>query len=148
VLPCAKIAARTSSQAISTDKKPAVPSQHAAILIVEDEANLRQAVVKMFRKTGFEVFEAEDGHSAIDVLREHGSGIDVILLDMTLPGPGGREIVAEATKVKPDITVILTSAYSQEMIEGSLAAPQIRGFIRKPFSFVDLLKIIQSSLSH
>jgi CheY-like chemotaxis protein len=146
-LPCAETAAYTSSQVIATGGELAVPSQHVAILVVEDEATLRQPVIKMLRNTGFEVFEAADGTSAIDLLREHGRRIDAILLDMTLPGPGGREIVAEAANVKPEIRVILTSAYSHEIIDGSMTAPQIRGFIRKPFKLVDLLKTIRSSLS-
>jgi PAS domain S-box-containing protein len=147
LLPCAKTAAHTTGQAISGDVRPAVPSQDAAILVVEDEAALRAAVVKILQKGGFEVFEASDGNSAIDVFREHGRRIAGILLDMTVPGAGGREIVAEAAKLKPEIRVVLTSAYSQEMIQGSITAPQIWGFIRKPFKSVDLLEIIRSSLS-
>jgi DNA-binding NtrC family response regulator len=125
----------------------AVQTQICALLVVEDEEYLRQAIVKMLRKTGFQVFEAADGTSAIDLLRAHGAGIEAILLDMTLPGPSSREIVAEAANVKPDIRVILTSAYSQEMIEGSVSAPQIRSFIRKPFQFEDLLKTLRNSLA-
>jgi PAS domain S-box-containing protein len=146
-LPCAKTAACPGSQAISTNGKLTVPSQHAAILVVEDEAHLRRAVVKMLRKRGFEVYEAADGDAAIDLFREHGRGIDAILLDMTLPGAGGREIVAEAARLKPEIRVILTSAYSHEIIEGSITAPQISDFIRKPFKFEDLLKILRNALS-
>jgi two-component system, cell cycle sensor histidine kinase and response regulator CckA len=112
LLPCAKTAAAKSSQAISTHGNPTVTSQHAAILVVEDEANLRQAVIKMLRNIGFEVFQAADGNSAIDLFREHGRRIDAILLDMTLPGPSGHEIIAEAAKLKPEIRVISTSAYS------------------------------------
>jgi CheY-like chemotaxis protein len=147
LLPCVKTAAHTTGQAISGDVRPAVRPQDAAILVVEDEAALRAGVVKMLRKSGLEVFEASDGNSAIDVIREHGRRIEGILLDMTVPGAGGREIVAEAAKFKPEIRVVLTSAFSQEMIEGSITAPQIYGFIRKPFKFVDLLEIIRSSLS-
>jgi CheY-like chemotaxis protein len=146
-LPCTETAADTGSQAIAAAGELTVPSQHAAILVVEDETSLRQPIVKMLRKTGFEVFEAADGTSAIDLFRKHGRRIDAILLDMTLPGPYGPEIVAEAAKLKPEIRVILTSAYSHEMIEGSMTAPQICGFIRKPFKLIDLLKIIRSSLS-
>jgi PAS domain S-box-containing protein len=145
-LPCGETAANASGQTIAGGDLT-VASQHAAILVVEDETNLRQPVVKLLRKAGFEVFEAADGTSAIDLFREHGRGIDAILLDMTLPGASAREIVAEVAKLKPDIRVILTSAYSQEMIEGSVSAPQIRGFIRKPFRLGELLKIIGSSLS-
>jgi CheY-like chemotaxis protein len=85
--------------------------------------------------------------------REHARRIEVILLDMTLPGPGGREIVAEAVRLKPGIRVILTSAYSHEIVEGSMTAPKIRGFmkirgfIRQPVRFVDLLQTLRSSLS-
>jgi hypothetical protein len=43
--------------------------------------------------------------------------------------------------------VILTSAYSQEAIAGAMSPPQIRGFIRKPFQFADLLQMLRSSLS-
>jgi two-component system, cell cycle sensor histidine kinase and response regulator CckA len=109
---------------------------------VEDEAPLRRSVAIMLRKSGFEVFEAADGSSAIDLLRANGREIDVILLDMTIPGPSSREVVVEAVKVRPDISVILTSAYSREMIAGAIDAPQIRDFIRKPYKFGDLLQTL------
>jgi PAS domain S-box-containing protein len=146
-LPCAESTASGRNHALAVGKEPAAPAQHTTILVVEDETTLRQPVVKMLQKTGFEVFEAMDGYAAIDLLQKHARRIDVVLLDLTLPGPGGREIVAEAAKLKPEIKVILTSAYSLEMIEGSIPAPQVRGFIRKPFRLVDLSKIIRSSLS-
>ena len=65
--------------------------------------HLRQAVAKMLRKSGFEVFEAANGSSAIDLLRANGGKIDVILLDMTIPGASSDEVVAEAAKARPDI---------------------------------------------
>jgi DNA-binding NtrC family response regulator len=129
------------------DAELAVPSQHGTVLVVEDEAPLRRAIVQMLRKTGFEIFEAADGSSAIDLLRTGGSKMDVILLDMTLPGAATREIVAEAANAKPNIKVILTSAYSRETIAGAIDEPQIYSFIRKPFQIGNLLKLIRSSLS-
>ena len=116
------------------------------VLIVEDEGHLRQAVAKMLRKVGYEVFEAADGSSAIDLLRAAGGKIDVILLDMTLPGASSYEIIAQAANAKPDIRIILTSAYSQEMIADAMRAPQVRSFIRKPFRFGELLNTLRSSL--
>jgi PAS domain S-box-containing protein len=124
-----------------------VPAQHGTVLVVEDEGHLRQAIVKMLRKTGLEVFEVGDGSSAIDFLRTDGGKIDLILLDMTMPGAPIHEILAQAANVKPDIRVVLTSAYGQETIAGVMNQPQIRSFIRKPFRFEDLLKTIRSSLS-
>jgi len=73
--------------------------------------------------------------------------IDAVLLDMTIPGAPSREVVAEAARVQPDIRVILTSAYSHEMIAGSIDAPQIRGFVRKPFQLGDLVKTLRNALA-
>jgi CheY-like chemotaxis protein len=146
LLPCAEATADSSGPAMSAVRELATPSRHGTVLVVEDEHHLRQAVVNMLRKTGFEVFEAADGSSAIDLLRVNGGKIDVMLLDMTIPGASSHEVVAEAANAKPNIKVILTSAYSQEMMAGAMSPPQIRSFIRKPFRLEDLLNTLRSSL--
>jgi len=145
LLPCANTTAAESGRLIS-GAQMAIPSQRRTVLVVEDEDHLRQAIVKMLRKTGFEVFEAAEGSSAIKLLRGDGCKIDVVLLDMTMPGASCHEIVAETVNAKPDIKVIFTSAYSQEMIASSTSAPQIHSFIRKPFQFGDLLETLRNSL--
>jgi CheY-like chemotaxis protein len=122
-------------------------TRNSVVLIVEDEDALREAVAKMLRKTGFEVIEAADGSSAIDLLRANRGKIDAILLDMTIPGASSQDVVAEAATSAPDTRVILTSAYNKEMFAGATTAPQIRCFIRKPFQFEDLVKAIRSALS-
>ena len=101
----------------------------------------------MLRKKGFEVLEAANGSAAIDLLRANGGKIDVMLLDMTIPGASSHEVVAEAAKAQPDIKVILTSAYSQEMLTPPLSASQIRGFIRKPFQLGDLVQTLQNAVA-
>jgi DNA-binding NarL/FixJ family response regulator len=70
-----------------------------------------------------------------------------MLLDMTIPGASSDEVAAEATKVWPDIRVILTSAYSQEMLTHHVSASQIRVFIRKPFLLGDLEQTLRNSLA-
>jgi DNA-binding NtrC family response regulator len=100
----------------------------------------------MLRKTGFEVIEAADGSSAIDLLRANRGKIDAILLDMTIPGASSQDVVAEAATSAPDARVILTSADSREMFAGASAEPQIRSFIRKPFQLADLMKTIRHAL--
>jgi nitrogen-specific signal transduction histidine kinase/CheY-like chemotaxis protein len=127
--------------------KVVVPTQHGTVLVVEDEDVLRQAVVKMLRKTGFEVFEAADGASAIARLHADGLRVDVMLLDLTIPGASHHEVIAEAAKAKPNMAVILTSAYSQEVIAGEMSSLPIRSFIRKPFQFGDLLNALRNALS-
>jgi PAS domain S-box-containing protein len=147
LLPCAEVTAGLNAPTLSGVGEWAAGSQHGTVLVVEDEGQLRQAVVKMLRKVGFEVIEASDGSSATDHLRAEGAEIDVILLDMTIPGVSIHEVVAEAAKVKPNVRVILTSAYSQEMMAGAISTQQIRGFIRKPYQFGDLVNALRTSLS-
>ena len=122
-------------------------SEPAAVLVVEDEELLRQAVAKVLRKSGFEVLEAANGTAANDILRMNGSRIDLTLLDMTFPGPSMHEVIAAYVKARPDAKVILTSAYSEEIARASTSVPQIRGFIRKPFRLADLVKTLRDTLS-
>jgi DNA-binding NarL/FixJ family response regulator len=95
---------------------------------------------------GFNVLQAGDGTTAANLLRAHGVEISVMLLDMTLPGPSIDEIIAVAAEARPDIKVIMTSAFSEEMVMAAATAPQIRGFLRKPFRFEDLFRTLRSSL--
>jgi CheY-like chemotaxis protein len=145
LLPCAETTADASSDPFSRSGEAARPFQAFTVLVVEDEDPLRQGVVKMLRKTGFEVLEAANGSAAIELLRANRGKIDVILLDMTIPGPSSHEVVAEAAQARPDAMVVLTSAYSQEMLTPPMSAPQIYGFIRKPYQLDDLVKKLQSA---
>lgn len=147
LLPAARTAAGQTGQATLAPGETTNSFHGATLLIVEDEDMLRRATGKMLRKTGFEVWEAADGHSAIQLLRANGRQIDLILLDMTIPGASSHEVIAEASKVRPDVRVILTSAYSREMIASAMTAPQIRDFIRKPFQLPALVKTLRNTLS-
>lgn len=147
LLPCAETTTSAAREALSSIDRLENPIQHGTVLVVEDESALRQAVVKTLQKDGFEVFEAAEGSSAIDLLRVNGGEIDLILLDMTMPGVPSSEVLAEAAKVRPDIKVILTSAYSEEMIRSSMSASQSWRFIRKPFQLRDLVEMLRNALS-
>jgi CheY-like chemotaxis protein len=123
------------------------PANHdITVLVVDDEDPLRQSVVRMLRKKGFTVLEAGNGSSAVNILRGSRGKIDLVLLDMTIPGASSAEILAEAARTRPEARVILTSAYSQNMLKLPMNGHQIRGFIRKPFQFSDLLKTLCNTL--
>jgi len=115
--------------------------------VVEDDALLRSAVSSGLRKKGFDVIEATDGTSAIQLIRADQQEFNVILLDITLPGASSLEVFQEARLAHPDLEVIFTSAYSRETSEASLAGLRIERFIRKPFQLVDLMGILQDALS-
>jgi CheY-like chemotaxis protein len=146
LLPPAETMAGDADRGIAgkTDLAGQIP--HASVLVVEDEDYLRQAVVKTLHRAGIRVFEAGDGSTAIELLRTNAGNVDLILLDMTIPGASSAEVMSEAGKSCPQTGVILTSAYSAEMLADTLRKPQIRCFIRKPFRLADLMGTIQDAL--
>jgi len=120
----------------------------ATVLVVEDEAPLRLAVKKLLGKAGFTVLEAADGSEAVTLLNSTASRIDLVFLDMTIPGCSSHEVLREAVESWPQVKIILTSAFSKEIANESLSGPQVCGFVRKPFQFGTLLstlRIVQSS---
>lgn len=147
LLPCAGVAPQLrAEQAIPVDDA-ASPARRATVLIVDDEDQLRLAVAKMLRKSGLEAFEAADGSAAIDLLRARGGEIDLILLDLTIPGRSSNEVLAQAAIARPDdMRVILASAYSEEVAKPMMHAPVVRGFIRKPFELAELLQKVRTVL--
>jgi len=125
---------------------PAPQSRAATVLVVEDEDPLRQAVVKMLRKKGLFVIEAQDGTTAIETIREHQNPIDFILLDITLPGAPSWEVFREARRLKPLARVIATSAYPEERANALLQGRPV-SFLRKPYRVADLTEIIDRACS-
>jgi len=116
------------------------------MLLVEDEEVLRLAVSKALRKRGFSVLEACDGSEAMDLIRARANDIDVVLLDVTLPGISTREILEEAARIRPGLKVILTSAYGKETVSSFLGL-RVERFIRKPFQLAELVDELQNALS-
>jgi DNA-binding NtrC family response regulator len=115
--------------------------------VVEDEQLLRHAVSMALRKKGFSVLEASDGSAAMDLIGACADDLDVVLLDVTLPGVSSREILEQAGRIRPGLKVILTSAYSKESVSHSFAGLPVERFIRKPFQVAHLERLLRDALS-
>jgi two-component system, cell cycle sensor histidine kinase and response regulator CckA len=118
----------------------------ATILVVEDEAALRQAVSKALRNKGLSVIEAGDGSTALEVIRVQEYPIDIVLLDMSLPGNPSREVFEEAQRVNPEMNVIVTSAFNKDFVEETLRK-RVEHFIRKPYMLSDLIGLVRQGLT-
>jgi signal transduction histidine kinase len=147
LLPSEGTGARLTCQTVGGKDQELHRSSEATVLLVEDEAPLRLAVKKMLGKAGFTVVEAGDGSEAVKLLHSKAARIDLLILDITLPGCSSHEVLREAVERWPQIKVILTSAYSEEMARASLTASQVRGFVRKPFPLSTLLSTLRNALS-
>jgi DNA-binding NtrC family response regulator len=114
---------------------------------VEDEEVLRRAVSKALRIKGFSVMEAQDGSVAMEQMRNHKNDIDVILLDVTLPGTSSKEVFEEAQRMRANIKVVLTSAYDRKTVDALFPGLQITQFIRKPFQLDELIGTLRDALA-
>ncbi|MFL6354185.1 MAG: PAS domain S-box protein [Bryobacteraceae bacterium] len=146
LLPCAEPEAHSDDARVLHGEESASPARRISILLVEDEELLRVAIAKMLRKWGLEAFEAASGSAAIDFLRARGGRIDLILLDLTIPGASSQNVLDEAAVAQPNAKVVLTSAFSEEVAKPLMRAPLVCGFIRKPFKTADLVQQLRSVL--
>jgi PAS domain S-box-containing protein len=140
-----------SSEAQNTITSSGADRSHArtngTVLVVEDEEVLRLAVSKGLRRRGFSVIEAKDGSVAMNLMRTHIDEIDVILLDLTLPGASSREVFEEAKRMRTNLKVVLTSAYDRRTVDASFPGLRLMQFIRKPFQLDDLAGTLRDALA-
>ena len=113
------------------------------ILMVEDEELLRVPVAKMLRRRGFVVLETADGKTAVDQFQRRAREIDVVLLDMTLPGLSGADAMALMILIRPDIKVVFTSAYDRELAMATLRSQRPAAYIRKPYTCSQLAELLR-----
>jgi two-component system cell cycle sensor histidine kinase/response regulator CckA len=102
----------------------------------------------MLRKRGFCVVEAGDGRSGVDLFRANERKIDVVLLDLTLPGMTGREVLEEMRRMRPDVKVIVTTAYSQDRALNAMGGQQSWLYIRKPYRLSEVTELVRNVCLH
>ncbi len=145
LLSCAATPASEIRTSIPLPAEPPRPSRGATILVVEDEDSLRLPVSKLLRKAGFSVVEAGDGTAALQTIRQYPGPIDFLLLDVTLPGASSLEVLEEAIRLRPDVKVIVTSAYSADAA-AELLNGKVEHFLRKPYRIGDLVDLVRRTL--
>jgi CheY-like chemotaxis protein len=146
LLPCAIQHRPSASEPQGRGGQAVAP--RGTVLFIEDEDLLRLAVARLLRKKNFNVIEAHDGASGVECLKSDPASIDVILLDVTLPGMPGREVFDELRRIRPDISVILCTAYSQETAVAEFGERDIRYYIRKPYQTDTLVKLLEQALGN
>jgi two-component system, cell cycle sensor histidine kinase and response regulator CckA len=117
------------------------------VLVVEDEAALRIAAVKTLSDHSCSVLEAPDGTIALSLVREHWRDLGAILLDITLPGASSADVFAEARRLRPDIKVVISSAYGRTKVDECFPGMEIDAFIRKPYRLAELAALMSGVLA-
>uniref|UniRef100_Q022C0 histidine kinase n=1 Tax=Solibacter usitatus (strain Ellin6076) TaxID=234267 RepID=Q022C0_SOLUE len=124
----------------------ALPKSPGTILVVDDERMVRDLVKQALEDHGYTVLLAESGPMAIDVMKSRPGGIDLVLLDLSMPGMSGAEVLPEIRKILPDVKVMLSSGYSEaesmQMFEGQ----QVSAFLQKPFTLNTLRDAVKDCI--
>jgi CheY-like chemotaxis protein len=147
LLPCTSESAQDGHDAAAAATAVNSGNITGTVLMVEDEAALRIAVSMMLRKKGFTVIEADNGKSAVDLFRANAPKIDVVLLDLTLPGMSGRDVLIELQQIQRNVKVIITSAYSQDYAVTAIGGQPVGYYIRKPYQLAELMGLLGKACS-
>lgn len=114
------------------------------VLVAEDDSGVRMLISEILRGSGYTVIEASDGEDAISKFLEKKERIDLVLLDMIMPGKNGKEVHETIKSIRPDIKSLFMSGYSFEILKDDIVEED--QFIPKPVSPVELLKKVRQAL--
>lgn len=119
---------------------------HGTILLVEDEEVIRIVTKSMLELLGYHVMLADSAESAVEIYAQRGQSIDVVILDVIMPGMNGKECFSALKKMNPDLRAIMASGYSREQNLEEFTQLGIAGFIQKPFRKNDLAFLLEDVL--
>jgi two-component system, cell cycle sensor histidine kinase and response regulator CckA len=141
------VAARSEVVEEKRDETLAVGGSET-ILVVEDEALLRELVQCILERHGYNVLQAPNGVAALEVWRRHRSEIDLLLTDMVMPeGMTGRDLAERLLAEEPALKVIFTSGYSAEILAANVSLQEGVNFLFKPFLPEKLTRTIGQCLA-
>ena len=111
--------------------------------MVEDEPIVCAVAQALLSRSGYTVLTAPDGASALATFREHGNDVNLILLDMTMPGMTIDEIVQAIRALDRKVPILLNSGYtSNDTVKRMLAEGTVQGFLGKPYTLGELVSTI------
>jgi two-component system, cell cycle sensor histidine kinase and response regulator CckA len=120
------------------------PRGHETILVVEDDACVRDLVSEALRKLGYRVLEAKNGRDACLTALQHIAGLHLLLTDVVMPGMSGTEVAQHLRAIKPELKVLFISGYTDDV--GIGANDEASAYLQKPFTPEDLSKLVREVL--
>jgi two-component system cell cycle sensor histidine kinase/response regulator CckA len=116
------------------------------ILLVEDEEIVRLPAGRFLANAGYRMLVADDPQAALILAEEHADEIDLLLMDVVMPGMTGKDLAAKLIIERPEIKVIYISGYSEDVIvhQGAVEAGVV--LVQKPFTAEALLSKVREVL--
>ncbi|MGB9666554.1 MAG: PAS domain S-box protein [Candidatus Cryosericum sp.] len=135
-----------AAQPVPTSKE--TQAAGGTVLVAEDEDVVRTVTAAILTRTGYTPLTAEDGASAVRILAEDPARVDLVLLDMTMPGMTTQEIIPALRALKPDIPIVLTSGFtSTGEVQNMLDNGTVQGFLGKPYPVSELMDMLGRTLT-
>jgi CheY-like chemotaxis protein len=126
----------------AADLKPETPSEPirgtGTILVVDDEKFIAEITREWLIELGYHVIEAPSGSAAVAIYKEQQGGIDLVILDVVMPGMDGGETFDKLHALDAEVRVLLTSGYGFNKRAEEIVAKGCVGFISKPYNIIQL----------
>ena len=104
------------------------------VLVIDDEEPVREAVYDILLMEGIRVLTAADGQAGIEIFGERSPDIDLVLLDLSMPGMSGEETLHKLREIDSSVPVILSSGYDKRDLRHRFNTKQLTGFVQKPYT--------------
>jgi nitrogen-specific signal transduction histidine kinase/ActR/RegA family two-component response regulator len=141
-LPATDVERRAAADGAATDGRG-----QKTILVVDDEAMVLDVCRDMLEKLGYAVLAVDSGEKAVDLVSRNEKKLDLVLLDIIMPGLSGGETFDRLKSVRPDLKILLASGYSLDTKAAAIMNRGCDGFIQKPYTLKNLTDKIQSILN-
>jgi len=132
----------------SEEEKVHIKGGNETILLVDDEEAIRELGKNILTRFGYTVLMVSDGETALEVYREKKEKISLVILDIIMPGMGGRECLKKLFKMNPKSKVIIASGYSINGSTKEALEAGAKGFIGKPYNINQMLKAVREALDN
>lgn len=139
--------------AVSGDMPDVIPEQTRQIisgteriLLVDDEKSILETVRDTLQLYGYQVVTAESGEEAVSIYAKDKHPFDLVILDLIMPGGGGKKCLQDLLQIDPTVKVLISSGYASGFQPQDLAVAGAEGFINKPYQSEELLSSIRKIL--
>lgn len=117
------------------------------VLIVENEPFVLEAMEEILASVGFQLICVRDGSGGAATYKERSGEIDLVILDMNLPGMTGPEVYQVMQRINPDVKVIISSGYDKRDVVARFGELKPTSILKKPFNAQMLIDQVGSVLS-